>query len=316
MNSSLEPSVGFLILSHNSPAQLLRLTWRLTRLYKRSPIVIHHDFSQSPIDQTDFPKNCHFVRPSIRTGWGKWALVEAMLEALKLLYDIADPDYFFLLSASDYPSSPPENVLQDLAEFKFDAFIDTFDLELALLGEVEGADPHFVNYRTPDSLSVARRRYVQAQLKVPLIRFNPPPFSSSTLHYPRLGRATVSLPIKSFKTPFSSAYKCFVGSQWFTASRLAGSRLLNPNANDQRLKQYYRSRVVPDESYVQTVLCNDATLLIRPISRRFVIWEGAHPRQLGSKDYKVIQSANCHFARKFRADDPVLDQLDGLLKVK
>src|SRR3712207_6164283 len=106
-------NVGFVVLSHRSPDQLLGLVHVLGELYGDPPIACHHDFSQSDLDVRHFPANVHFVRPSLRTGWGKWSLVEASLQSIDRLYQAADPDIFFLISAADYPGAPPDKVLRD-----------------------------------------------------------------------------------------------------------------------------------------------------------------------------------------------------------
>ena len=92
--------IGFVILSHRDPAQLLRLVVTLNRLYDDPPIACHHDREQSPIDPGIFPGNVRFVEPSVRTGWAKWSVVRGFLAALRLLYDHAAPDWFVLLSAT------------------------------------------------------------------------------------------------------------------------------------------------------------------------------------------------------------------------
>jgi hypothetical protein len=42
----MSAAIGFIILSHDKPAQLLRLVRRLMKLYGDPPIVCHHDFSK------------------------------------------------------------------------------------------------------------------------------------------------------------------------------------------------------------------------------------------------------------------------------
>ena len=47
--------IGFVILSHNNPQQLLRLVRCLQRIYDNPPIAIHHDIGQSPLRRRRFP---------------------------------------------------------------------------------------------------------------------------------------------------------------------------------------------------------------------------------------------------------------------
>src|ERR1700733_11205324 len=98
--------IGFIIVAYNHPQQLLRLVRCLQRMYGDPPIAIHYDVSQSPIRKVDFPSNVKFVSPHVRTRWGNISVVNAGLGALKLLYDSAEPRWFFSLSGSDYPVMP------------------------------------------------------------------------------------------------------------------------------------------------------------------------------------------------------------------
>jgi len=283
---------GFVILSHRSPGQLLRLCRTLNTLYGDPPIACHHDFAQSAIDTAGFPPNVHFVRPSITTAWAKWSLVEATLAALRLLYDVADPDHFYVTHEAD-------------------AFIDAFALREALSGNVVIGDAHLAHHRAPHNLALERDRYLRARLKIPIVRFRPPAHSTTAERYPRLGGLTVVLPFPAPRSPFGNGYECYVGSQWFTGNRKVAHRLLNPSPKDRKLQRFYRSRVVPDESYFQCVICNAPELVWKNRTFRYASWDGAHPIDLGVANIDAVM----HFARKFREDDPALDLLDRHLGI-
>lgn len=305
---------GFVILSHKSPGQLLRLCETLNHLHDTPPIACHHDFSQAELDQKLFPSNVHFVENWVTTGWGKWSLVEATLRGLRLLYSVADPDYFILLSGADYPIAKASAILEDLEQSGADAFIDAFPVEESLAGNVPQGSPLLAHHREPYNLKLERNRYIRAQLKIPIIRLRPPQHSSTQERYPRLGRYTMTLPMDSLSSPFDDDYKCYAGSQWFSANRKVARKILNPNSRDLKLQRYYRSRVNSDESYFQTVICNDNSLSYWDKSFRYLIWHGAHPIDLGVDQFQDIAESGLHFARKFNPEDPVLDMIDEHLK--
>lgn len=307
---------GFVILSHNSPNQLLRLCDTLTELYGPSPIACHHDFSQSDLDKNLFPANVHFVEKWTTTGWGKWSLVEATLSALKLLYSAADPDFFFVISGADYPTAKVDKVRQDIAKSDADAFIDAFPLEVALRGEFTPGDPHLAHHREPYNLKLERNRYLRAQLKVPILRFRPPQHSTTTEGYPRLGALTLAMPFNTPLSPFDDNYRCYVGSQWFSGNRKVALKLLNPKPKDLQLQRYYQARTNPDESYFQTVICNDSELAFEDRTYRYLIWHGAHPIDLGVNEYNEIIESEAHFSRKFGANGEVLDMIDNYMGLK
>jgi hypothetical protein len=308
-------TVGFIVLSHRNEAQLLRLTQVLNKLYGDSPIACHHDFSQCALDPLAFPSNVRFVDPSIRTGWGKYSLVEATLSALHLLYATSDPDYFFLISAADYPTARADQVREDLTASPADAFIDAFSLEDALRSKPEIGDAHLVHHRAAHNLKLERGRYLRAQLMVPIVRWRPPQHSTTDERYPRLGRITKDIPFNSAFSPFDGTYRCYVGSQWFTANRKAAAKLLAPSAKDLRLRKYYRNRFAPDESYFQTVIRNDRDLKSDIRTFRHAIWDGAHPIDIGERHIASVLDARAHFTRKFLPNDPVLDIIDRHLGV-
>lgn len=301
---------GFVILSHKSPGQLLRLCETLNHLHDTPPIACHHDFSQAELDQKLFPSNVHFVENWVTTGWGKWSLVEATLRGLHLLYSVADPDYFVLLSGADYPIAKASKIYADLEKSGADAFIDAFPVEESLAGKVPQGSPLLAHHREPYNLKLERNRYIRAQLKIPIIRLRPPQHSSTQERYPRLGGMTVTLPFNAPSSPFDKNYRCYAGSQWFTGNRKVANKLLNPNQKDLKLQRYYGSRTFPDESYFQTVICNDPDLVYLDKPFRFLVWMGAHPIDLGVDEFQQMMESGLHFARKINEAEPVLDLID------
>ena len=81
-------TIGFVIVSYDKPAQLLRLVRRLMKLYNNPPIVCHQDSSKCSLDGFGFPREVKFVRPHIETKWGAKSLVHANLAALRILYEL------------------------------------------------------------------------------------------------------------------------------------------------------------------------------------------------------------------------------------
>ena len=61
--------LGFVILTHDNPPQILRLINRLVSMFDNPPIVCHHDFSKCDLDTNLFPPNVSFVLPHfVRRG--------------------------------------------------------------------------------------------------------------------------------------------------------------------------------------------------------------------------------------------------------
>jgi len=112
--------IGFVLVSHDKPAQLLRLVRRLGSLYDDPPIVCHHDFSKSKLDGLHFPSEVKFVRPNIVTKWGNISCFSAFILGLRTMYERTDsPDWFVFLSGSDYPIRSAADVHAELAQGGF-----------------------------------------------------------------------------------------------------------------------------------------------------------------------------------------------------
>jgi hypothetical protein len=295
--------IGFIIVAYNHPQQLLRLVRRLQQMYDNPPIAIHYDVGQSPIRPADFPPDVKFVSPHLKTRWGHISVVEASLRTLKLLYDRAEPKWFFSLSGSDYPTMPANIVLNELKSVEVDALLDYREVPNI------GADsycpppdnPALRNFTLPTNLALAWRRYVELVVWFPIIRRGP-----------RFGRYKLYLAREAWNSPFGPGFKCFFGDYWFAGNSKVARILLNPTRMHLRLRRYLRFRPVPEECYYQTILANTVGLKISTATRRFANWvdDGPHPRVLDLGDLAAITQSRAYFARKFAPNSPVLDELD------
>lgn len=303
------PPIGFVIMSHQGGNQLLRLVEAINQLYEDPPIACHHDFSQAQIDTLTFPSNVKFVCPSRKTAWGRMMTVDAALDALQLLYENDGPDWFVLLGISDYPIMTANGVLNKLQSTEADVLLDYRSVgkpDLCVGGAKNSSVEHF---DTAANRDIAQQRFLAAQVWLPILRRKP----DGGL---RIGRLTKSLPIEYPFGPFNAKFRCYYGSHWFTGNRRAAHALLQPVDKHNQVRRHFRRRAVPEESYYQTILCN-SDLRIDRHNRRFERWEGgAHPQWLISADLENMLQSGCHFARKFRPAEPVLDQLDEALGIK
>src|SRR4051794_19354133 len=116
-------TIGFVVLSHE-PTKVMRLVRRLACLYQ-APIVVHHDFSKSVVDVSAFADlPVRLVQPHLVTAWGATSVCRAMMRAVSELYSWQDPDWFFVLSASDYPIVGRDELVAQIASSSWDAFLD------------------------------------------------------------------------------------------------------------------------------------------------------------------------------------------------
>lgn len=303
----MSASVGFVILSHRSGGFLPRLIAALDGEYDRPPIVIHHDFGQAELDTSLFGDNVQIVRPHVRTAWGHISLVKAVLRSIELLYRDGGPDWFFLLSAQDYPIMPGERVRSELAKADVDAFVDIWPMEQAtkaaatLVGDGNAGMRHFglEGYR-----KMRWKLQFRQQLWLPIMRFRP---------RLRIGRLTWRPPIKA-RHPFHQGFKSFYGDLWFCANRKAARILVDPSPDLLALQRYSARRFLPEEGYFAIALGNSPGLKLCRDNHRFVKWQGEdHPKELDEGDADEMLASGNFFARKFQDGAPVLDVIDARL---
>jgi hypothetical protein len=294
----MAPTIGFILLTHNKPHQIIRLITTLNRMFDYPPIVCHHDFSQSNLAVDLSKKNVSFVHPHLQTGWAEFSLVDAMLNALKLMYESSKPDWF-IFSGADYPIKPAKQILYDLTSSSYDVHMHhekiTYDA-----------------YERPWQ-ELCFSRYCTIKFKIPFISRGLR-FCSRVL---TLKHPLITAPF----LPFNNKLRCFAGEFWFCANRKSAEYLIEFHSTRPALASHYRRldsyRICPEESYYQTVFCNAPHLKVSPNNWRYIDWsaKGAHPKTLLFEDLPKIYASTAHFARKFDidADVRVLNELDDII---
>ncbi len=296
MSLRQDTKLGFVILSHDNNPMLVRLLSKLNQLYDNPPIVIHHDFSQSPLPLTDkqLTKNVTILKPHVKTRWAHISVVHAFLSSLEELYHKYSPDWFSLISASCYPVAPGSSVLTELATTNYDAFI--------------GYAMVYPEIAYPDASSMQTLGEFLLSPALPTYTSDVGTWLESC--YQRYVATERS------GTLFSADFGCFAGDHWFTANEKSAAILISSRRKHFDLFYHYTNVAVPEESYYQTVLCNNTELNICPNNRRFASWytDGAHPHELTLSDMTAILASRCHFARKVscKTSSALLDALDCL----
>ncbi|MBN3922891.1 beta-1,6-N-acetylglucosaminyltransferase [Nostoc sp. NMS4] len=265
-------------------------------------IVCHHDFSKCDLSVDALSKNVLLVRPHLQTEWANFALVEATVQALRLMYEVPHtPDWFVLLSGADYPIKTAKQILDDLTSNSYDAYIQHEKIT-------------YETYKYDDRPSILwqKNSYQRYCTK------------SFSFHYSKKSLAHLNLEIslehplltKPF-LPFSKKLACFSGSQWFCANSKAAKYIIDFHSKKNALTLYYSKLKYTDESYFQTVLANASHLKLQNDRRRYIDWSdgGCHPKTLLMEDLPNLLASSAHFARKFDIDidSNILNELDKII---
>ena len=287
--------IGFVLLTHDKPQQVLRLVRRLTVMFHQPRIVVHHDFSKCSLPLHAFPHNVSFVRPHVVTGWGHFSVVEAGIAAIRHLYDVsASPEWFVLLSGADYPIKSAARVVRELHAGNYDAFMRA--------ERIDATGHSHTDYWQRESY----RRYLTKTFSYPsLTKRLRPTRRRMRVDHPLLTRPFL---------PFSSKFRCFSGDHWFSANREVAKYILEQHSPDSSLARHYRTVESADESYLQSIVGNAPHLRLSNDPLRYQDWSagGPHPKTLGVADLPLLLASPAHFARKFDmdADSDILDALD------
>ncbi len=303
--------IGFILLVNpRSPLeQSERLIRTLNRMFDDPPIACHHDFGQNPRFIENCPPNVTLVRPHVATRWGDFSCVEATVKAMRLLYaDGAGPEWFVYLSGADYPIKPARQILSELQSSAFDGHIEH---RLVSKSDLHyPPDPDYPRgWKWETWLKQCHRRYCSLRVDVRGInRYLRPSTRTFWLEHPILTRG---------RLPFTRDFKCYAGEVWFTGNHRCARRILDFAEHDQQLAAHYRRALVPEESYLQTVLANAPDLKLSQNYLRYVDWttRASNPKILTKEDLPLLAQSKAHFARKFDSavDATVLDELDRLI---
>jgi hypothetical protein len=301
----MKSGLGFVLITHSNPEQILFLCKRLTSGFNAAPIAIHHDFGKVELDKEAFPENVSFVEDWIPTRWGRFSIVDATLRALRTLYRDNDPDWFIVLSGSDYPIKTADAVLDDLGKSGFDAHLDYREVHYSKVRR----PPDYGDYCYSHSAWVREpyNRYMAVGLGF---------FKLATRF--KWKRDAFYLRwhvlVKLF-TPFRGGIKCFAGDFWLTGNRKVATVLLKDSNLVRTMTAHFRKRPIPDEGYLHTVLLNTPGIKVSPDNKRYTDWSGCvgHPKWLKESDFPELLVSQDYFARKFEFNPELFQKLDRMI---
>lgn len=209
------------------------------------------------------------------TNWGGISLVRAEICLLKTAQ--SKPHSFYLLcSGQDLLIQPSENLYIFLSKHQNENFNSLVPSIGKLLKRVEIKYADFMFSKTlPSKLS--RNIY-------------------QILTGGR--RNTFSL----FKRKFASQHSFLFGSQWFCYNHMTVQYILSYLSDHPEYEEEYKSCLVPDESFFQTII-GESDLLSRTVHKGLTYYRflpgKASPETLKVNDYQSLLNSSLFIARKF-----------------
>jgi hypothetical protein len=304
------------VLAHRDPPMVRRLVAALDDV----PVFLHCDAATpGPVfrDMTEGLPPRVTVLPRMPSRLASWSLVEAEMSALRAAVTGTRAKHVAVLSGSDYPLLSPSGIVEELAAWE----------QRSYLWNVELPFPSWDTPRHPDGgLWRFTRRFLTHRGHVLFVREIP-------LRWPVPRHVPAEVELRA-------------SSQWKVYARHHAERLLDLVDTRPDLVRFWRTTLVPDESFAASMLASPALLGqdALPACRAhawYIRWpEGItyHPEWLTGADFEELVEARRAapltweeagkpsgtwelpgrklFARKFSTDidADVLDRIDTELR--
>jgi hypothetical protein len=346
--SAASPRFVYLVTSHRNPEQVARLVGTLRVGSPKATIVIHHDETASHLDAARFAAmdDVRILPFSVPVDWGGFSLVDMNLRCFAWIARHIDFDWLVLLSGQDYPIRPLPELERFVEAQQADAFIGTMpDWESFRAGIAPSTVParhrlvqnrierhpdsrfirytaafrYFYRYYSMPDLGVHGRIPWRARRWLRKVGARLQPVLQTVVFVHPAGRdGSTRIGFRRLRTPFSDAFRCYKASAWFTLSRRAVGAITEFVAAHPSYVAYFRRTIIPDESFVQTIVLNDKALTIFDDNLVYFTWSNAgsgSPDVLTLRDLPAITGSGKFLARKFDldVDEEVLDRLDEIV---
>jgi hypothetical protein len=303
--------VCYLIQSHKNPQQVNRLVRTIKTASPGAIVAVNHDYTCSSLDEetlSQFP-DVYLLKDTRGRTWAHFSVLNPYFETIQWLFENnIHFDWLVYLSGQDYPTQPLDWIERFLATTKYDGFI-TYAEALSERGYEMVANPeerYFYQYYWPP-------RRIQPFLKA----FPYKVLMRIQQYLPIKGWYIDGLPIgrKAKVTPFNQDFVCYAAYMWNTLSRQCVRYIFDfmEDSNNEHIINYYKHTVIPDESFIATILLNNRQLNICNDNKRYIEFlpRDPHPRVLTEADFPTLTNGRYHFARKFEPDSRILDLLDN-----
>ncbi|NMM06053.1 hypothetical protein [Polaromonas sp.] len=296
----MKARIVFLVMSAVSKPETVD---QLARALAPHTVLVHHDFSQTPVFPLSAP-NVRFVPDPKRTGWGVFGFVEGIFQSMQYALTHLDFDYLQLLSPTCLPIKPIEQFeahVSGRADAHFDC-VDVLNDQDALMS---------IGYRafTPDR---SLRHRIASRLSSAY-------FGASA---GRRDEAGIWLHSGGSKTPvswlalqltqalsrrsigrhiFDENFRAYYGSAWFGARRHIIAAMAE-SFHRPRLWSYFSRLRLSEEILIPTLLMH-LRASKGPMNHCVQLFNQAHTGEFDEENIEQLKNSPAYFARKF-PDDP------------
>jgi Core-2/I-Branching enzyme len=280
--------IAYLILAHHQPQQLGALIERLDDGNARFFVHVDQKSDVLPFRNAVKTERAIFLDERLPIEWGGWNMVQATLDLLRSAHQQSPSTYYQLLSGNCYPIKSNQDIASKLSSGNFNYIT---------LNEEMKRGSRFYN-RLIYRQDILKRRRSLAKLNIPryLGRF----ITSVRRQQARLGGRTLPVGMRPYK-----------GGQWWCLTHDCARYVLDYAKANPRFVQFFRSTLIPDESFFHTIIANSefAHTLSPCVARdvtsgnHHVRWQkvgGANkPRVMKERDFDELMASEACFARKF-----------------
>jgi hypothetical protein len=314
--SPADPRFAYLLLTHKDVSDVEELAERIVSLSPTAHVVVHHDVEASGMPWAgNPPEQFHLVeRGPVR--WGGWSMIEATTRLLRYAVEELDADWFVLLSGEHRPAAELSGWERAVAASGADALVRADELPARLRFGWRDFEANRYLARSRHRWFLMSRprsdlahRAVGGAMKLgrgahPLLAIEY--FHRHDAWQIGLRRRAGAMQGKRF----------WRGSQWLALDRRAADPVLHP---DPAVKAWFEKSLIPDETYLQTLLRITPGLSVADRSTSYVPIEPERPTPgwmyLSTDDLPAAWASGAAFFRKVdRTERPdVVQAIDEAL---
>jgi hypothetical protein len=279
--------IAYIIHAYKLPDQLSRLVNSLASPNTYFFIHIDKKVDTGPFQHAIKNENVIFVKREY-SNWGTINCVKGVLNALfEALHHQENFQYFYCLSGQDYPIKPKEYIENFFIQNQNINFIKYF--KIPYTGWKGGGTHRFNRYH----FIISKNRYVRRFVNI------------------------INFFLPRRKMPYN--LHPYGGEFYLGLNRKSMHYIEDFIIKHPKYIPFFRYSYIPEEMFFQTILLNSKEKSsIENEILTYVDWDkpkGPYPAILQKEDFKILETTNFLFARKFdmNTDSEILNMIDSKL---